>query len=250
MLIVEHSDGVALLTLDDPKRRNMLSAEMCAGIIAAVDAAEADPAIHALIVTGTAPAFCAGGGIDDLKDAAAGNDAAIHMVYRSFIRVADCTLPTIAAVNGPAVGAGFNLALACDMRIAADTASFDSRFLQIGLHPGGGHSWMLIRAVGWAAASRMLLAGRTVKADEARAIGLVEDVVAPATLREAALELARPMAATPRELLVRTKLTMRTAICASHAEIFAHETQEQAWSFGQPAFTELLARLEAKIASK
>jgi len=249
-LIIEHLEGVAILTLDDPRRRNMLSAEMCADIIAAVEAAEADPTIHVLVVTGSAPAFCSGGGLDDLKAAAEGNDAAIHAVYRSFMAVADCALPTIAAVNGPAVGAGFNLALACDIRIAAPTASFDSRFLQIGLHPGGGHSWMLLRAVGWAAASRILLAGKVVGSDEAQAIGLVSEVVDEAGLRNAALELAKPMATTPRELLLRTKMTMRSAATASHREIFAHETQEQAWSIGQPAFVELLARLQDKIANR
>lgn len=249
-LIVEHLEGVAVLTLDDPRRRNMLSAEMCAAMIEAVAAAEVDPTIHALVVTGTAPAFCSGGGLDDLKAAAEGHDAAIHAVYRSFMAVADCALPTIAAVNGPAVGAGFNLALACDIRIAATGASFDSRFLQIGLHPGGGHSWMLLRAVGWAAASRMLLAGKTVGSDEAKAIGLVSDVVEEAVLRQTALDLARPMATTPRELLLRTKATMRAAATVSHRETFAHETQEQAWSLGQPAFVELLARLQDKIAAK
>jgi enoyl-CoA hydratase len=90
--------------------------------------------------------------------------------------VAMSPLPTLAAVNGPAVGAGFNLALACDMRIASDTASFDTRFLNLGLHPGGGHAWMLLRAVSWAHASRLLLAGQSVDAHEAYRIGLVEAV--------------------------------------------------------------------------
>lgn len=247
MLRYDVRDGVAILTLDDPARRNILSGPLCRSMIAGVRQAEQDPTVHALIVTGEGKAFCAGADLSDLEAAARGEDAAVQTVYQSFIAVANCTLPTIAAINGAAVGAGMNLALACDMRIASDGALFDTRFLKIGLHPGGGHSWLLLRAVGWTQASRLLLGGRSVRGEEALSIGLVEQLVEPDALMTAALELAAPMVATPRELLLRTKASLRLAARSEHMTTFAHETAEQAWSLGEPAFTELLAKLKTVV---
>jgi enoyl-CoA hydratase len=241
LLQVDKADGVALLTLNDPGRRNMLSAPLCEALIDAVADANADPGIHAIIVAATPPAFCAGANLSDLEAAAQGDDRAVQTVYRSFMAVAESPLPTIAAVDGAAIGAGFNLALACDMRIAGERARFDTRFLKIGLHPGGGHGWMLLRAVGCAKASRLILAGQSLDAVEALAIGLVESVHPGEALLAEARALAAPMAATPRELLLRTKASLRLAERSTHGEAFAHETSEQAWSLGQPAFADLLA---------
>ncbi len=243
LLTTERREGALILTLNDPDRRNMLSYDLCAAISAAVADAVADERVRVLIVTGAGTAFCAGARLDDLEAAARGDDAAVQAVYRSFMAVADCPLPTIAAVNGAAVGAGMNLALACDMRIATDRALFDTRFLQLGLHPGGGHGWLLLRAVGWAKASHMLLGGQTLRGQAALAAGLVEELCAPDAMMERALEIAAPMLATPRDLLLRTKASLRLAVRSSHAEALAHETAEQAWSLGQPAFAELVAKV-------
>ena len=166
----------------------------------------------------------------------------LEAVYKSFMDVAMSPLPTLAAVNGPAVGAGFNLALACDMRIAGAEAVFDTRFLKLGLHPGGGHTWMLLRAVGWAHASRMLLAGQSVDAGEALRIGLVEAVVPGGALLDQSMRLLRATAAAPRELVVRTKATLRLAARSAHEAAFTHETAEQQWSLGQPGFAAAIAR--------
>ncbi|CAH0349225.1 enoyl-CoA hydratase-related protein [Sphingobium sp. CECT 9361] len=160
MLRVDKHGAARLLTLNDPKRRNLLSGDLCRAISAAVAEANADPDAKVIVITGAPPAFCAGANLDDLEQAAGGETDTLHAVYNSFMDVAQSALPTIAAVNGPAVGAGLNLALACDMRLASADALFDCRFLKIGLHPGGGHSWMLQRAVGWAHAARMLLFNR------------------------------------------------------------------------------------------
>jgi enoyl-CoA hydratase len=250
LLSIRRAGAVTILTLDDPKRRNILSLELCGALSAAVRAAEADEGVKALVFTGAAPAFCAGADLDDLKAAANGNTANVEAVYQSFIDVANCSLPTIAAVNGAAIGAGFNLALACDLRIASDEAMFDTRFLKIGLHPGGGHSWMLLRAVGWAEASRMLLLGKQIYAVEAARIGLVQSVATPARLLEAALELAGSADAAPRDLVLAAKATMRMAAHSSHRQTFEHETHEQLLSLGQPAFQELVSRLQANIGSR
>ncbi|HEX8581868.1 MAG TPA: enoyl-CoA hydratase-related protein, partial [Acidimicrobiales bacterium] len=140
----ETGDGVAVVVLDDPGRRNALTQAMVDGIVTAFDRLEVDGGIGAVIVTGAPPAFCAGA---DLGDLAGGTRQGLLAIYEGFLRVARSPLATVAAVNGAAVGAGMNLALACDVRLAGRSARFDTRFLDLGLHPGGGHTWLLRRAV-------------------------------------------------------------------------------------------------------
>ena len=241
--------ATALLTLNDPKRRNILSPALCRELSAAVADANADERLKVIVITGTAPTFCAGADLDDLQAAAAGKTEALHAVYRSFTDVANSSLPTIAAVNGAAVGAGMNLALACDMRVASEDASLDTRFLKIGLHPGGGHSWMLLRAVGWAEATRLLLLGQSVRAAEALAIGLVQRVVPAERLVEAALDWANGAGALPRELVVATKASLRLAAESNHATTFVHEAEAQMHSLHQPPFEELVRRLQISLAA-
>jgi enoyl-CoA hydratase len=245
-VISESRDGVAVITLNDPSRRNVLSGALCAALSEAVEAAGAAPDVRAIVITGAAPAFCAGADLNDLKLGAEGQMAPIEAVYKSFMDVAMSPLPTVAAVNGPAVGAGFNLALACDMRIASSEAVFDTRFLKLGLHPGGGHTWMLLRAIGWSHASHLLLAGQPVDAAEALRIGLVQAVVPGGELLERAVGTLRTTVAASRELVVRTKATMRLAARSGHEAAFAHETAEQTWSLTQPGFADSIARLRKR----
>lgn len=150
------TDSVAVLTLTDPKRRNVLSPEMVAGIGDAFDRAESDPSVRCVVLTGAGNGFCAGAELDTLFRAAEGDFGPVTRVYDGFLRVLRSPLLTVAAVNGPAVGAGMNLALACDLRIAGPTAFFDTRFAQLRLHPGGGHMWLLQRAVGGISARQRL----------------------------------------------------------------------------------------------
>jgi enoyl-CoA hydratase len=247
---IEARGSARVLRLNEPKRRNLLSAALCSALSAAIAEANADPDAKAIVITGAPPAFCAGANLDDLEAAVSGETATLHLVYQSFMDVANSKLPTIAAVNGVAVGAGFNLALACDMRLASQEARFDCRFLNIGLHPGGGHSWMLIRAVGWANAAQMLLLNRAMDADAAKAIGLVHDVVSAGSLLDCAVDLARLADALPRNLIVRTKQSMRIAAVSTHEATFAHENVEQLHSLHQPPFKELVLRLKGNIASR
>ena len=168
------TDRVAVLTLSHPARRNALNIALSALLAEAVQAAADDPGVGAIVVTGEDPAFCAGG---DLAELATAGPAQLKTVYAGFLALADCPLPTIAAVNGAAVGAGLNLALATDLRLAGPRASFDSRFLQLGLHPGGGYTWMAQRVLGPQGAAAMTLFGEAVDAAEAERIGLVHRVV-------------------------------------------------------------------------
>src|SRR6478752_1591585 len=149
---VDHHERVAVVTLVDRERRNAMTAGMVAEIVATFDELEADDGIGAVVITGEPPAFCAGADVAALGSLSTQRDDGerrqVSSIYEGFLRVLRSTLPTVAAVNGPAVGAGLNLALACDVRLAGTSARFDTRFLRIGLHPGGGHTWMLDRAVG------------------------------------------------------------------------------------------------------
>src|SRR5215213_10189958 len=156
-------DGVGTLTLNNPDERNTLTAPMVAEIVVAMDGFEADDSVGAVVVTGTPPAFCAG--------------ASLGNVYEGFLRIARSPLPTLAAVNGAAVGAGMNMALGCDVRIAAERARFDTRFLQIGIHPGGGHTWMFRRIAGPQATMAAVLFGEVLDGAEAERIGLVHRCV-------------------------------------------------------------------------
>ena len=137
------SDGVAHIVLDDPERRNVLSPPMVQEIADAYDAAERDGKVNCAVLSARGKAFCAGAELAVLEAAASGDFSGVENVYRGFLRVAGSPLPTIAVIDCPAVGAGFNLALACDLRIASAGAHFDARFTALRLLPGGGHVWLL-----------------------------------------------------------------------------------------------------------
>jgi enoyl-CoA hydratase len=223
-------DGVAEVTLDDPDRRNILSAELVNELTETFDDLERRADITAVVLTGAGPAFCAGAHLADLLAAADGDPAGVRRVYQGFDRVRRSPLVTIAAVNGPAVGAGLNLALVCDLRIAATNAWFDTRFLSIGLHPGGGHLRLLQQLVGPQTAAAMVLAGRRLDAAAALATGLVLSVTPEHELLPAAMELAGQVAAAPRDLVLLTKRSLQEEPNLSPAEALALEEERQLWS--------------------
>ena len=169
LVVTQVDNHVALIVINDPDHRNAVTTEISAQLSAAVQTAEADADVHAIVITGAGSAFCAGADLSALGDA---TTEGLRKIYAGFLALASCTLPTIAAVNGPAVGAGLNLALAADVRIAGPTAIFDSRFLKLGIHPGGGATYMLQRAVGPQVARAMLLCGMRFDADAAVRHGL------------------------------------------------------------------------------
>jgi enoyl-CoA hydratase len=246
---LEIVDRVATLTLDNPAERNTMTAPMVEEIVAAVDRVEADEGVGALVVTGAPPAFCAGANLGNLRTTGeAGGGSSLRTIYEGFLRVARCPLPTLAAVNGAAVGAGMNLALACDVRLAARRARFDCRFLQIGLHPGGGHTWMLRRIAGPEVAAAALLFGEVIDGAEAERVGLAYRCVDDEELLASAQEMAARAADAPRELSIVTKQTLQDmANVPDHAAAVDREIEPQVWSAGQPWFAERIAALQAKI---
>ncbi len=248
LVLLEISEGVATLTLNNPSERNTLTAPMVAEIIAAMEAAEADPLVGAVVVTGTAPAFCAGANLGNLAEATGDS---LGNIYEGFLRIARSPLPTLAAVNGAAVGAGMNLALGCDLRIAGKSAKFDTRFLQIGIHPGGGHTWMLRRIAGPQATMAAVIFGQVMDGAEAERVGLVHRCVEDAELLATAQAYARTAAAAPRDLVIATKATIQAmADVDDHPAAVARELEPQLWSTRQPWFAERLAALQSRISKK
>jgi enoyl-CoA hydratase len=241
-VLVQVENHVAVVTVNDPERRNAVTAEISAGLRAAVDAAEENTDVHALIVTGAGKAFCAGADLTALGEA---TEDGLRTIYDGFLAVANCALPTIAAVNGAAVGAGLNLALAADVRIAGPAALFDPRFQKLGIHPGGGATWMLQRAVGVQVARASLLFGMRFDAEAAVRHGLALDIAEDPVA--AAKELAAGPAAAPRDVVLATKASMRATANPGSIDLDQHsiavdtELKPQAASILSPEFAERLA---------
>ncbi len=254
----ERRSGVAVLTVSDPARRNALTLDLSDRLARAVAACDGDESVHAIVITGAPPAFCAGGDLNALAAAGASGSAAdLHRIYAGFLAVANAAVPTIAAVNGPAVGAGLNLALACDLRLVGPGASFDARFLQLGIHPGGGMTWLAQRVAGPQTAAAMALFGEPLDAQEAVRTGLAyrlvevdDDPRSPAAheaVVAAAVDLARRAAAAPRDLVIATKAALRaTAVMSEHADAVAYETGPQLASLGSEAFARTITAARSR----
>jgi enoyl-CoA hydratase len=244
---VERDGAVAVLSLNAPERRNALDLGMVDDIRSALDDLEADAGVGALVVTGEPPAFCAGADLSHLGES---RRTGLLEIYEGFLRVGRSPLPTIAAVNGAAVGAGMNLALVCDVRLAARSARFDTRFLQLGIHPGGGHTWMLHNITGPQTTAAALLFGEVIEGPDAERVGLVWRCVDDDDLRKTAVEMATRVADAPPGLVQRVKATMAGAPqIADHGTAVERELVDQVWSIGQPAFAERLAAMQQKISS-
>lgn len=213
---VERHDGVAVLTLDAPDRRNALTIAMAQSMIDTCDALDADPTVGAVVVRGAGGYFCAGGERGTL--AAAGEDPAapdaftgMGTIYRAFHRVGELQVPTIAAIHGGAVGAGMNLAFATDLRIVARDAKLASGFIPIGLHPGGGHGVLLGRTGARETTAALALFGERLTGEQAVTAGLAYEAVDADAVDARALELAAVPARDP-ELARRTTQSLRTEL--------------------------------------
>lgn len=209
-------EGVALLTLAAPDRRNALTPDMARSLIDACDTIDGDPAIGALVVRSLGHSFCAGAHRETLS--AVARDPALHeafndldVIYESFARVGRLKVPSVAAVAGHAVGAGVNLVLAADLCVIADDAKLIPGFLQLGIHPGGGHFTLACRAGGRGLAVAMGLFGEVVDAELAVKTGIAWNAVPRSDVEARALELAAKVAADP-ELARRATHVMRTEL--------------------------------------
>src|ERR1700743_3078899 len=206
-LSIEHESDVVTVRMNRPETRNALTdpgqmeefADLCSDL-------RRDASVKVMILTGVGKAFCAGGNIKDMRDRAgifAGSPYALRNNYRDGIQriplaLYELEIPIIAAVNGPAIGAGLDLACMCDIRLAAKSATFAESFVRLGIVPGDGGAWLLPRAIGLPRASLMAYTGDTIDAAQALDWGFVVQVTSDAELLEAAQSWARKIAANPR----------------------------------------------------
>ncbi len=210
--------AVVTLTLNDPDARNALSAQaQWDAVVDACDRAQRDPGVKCLILTGAGSAFCAGGNVKDMKNKsgiAAGTPYEIREGYRNGIQriplaLYNLDVPTIAAVNGAAIGAGCDLACMCDIRVASERAKFAESFVKLGIIPGDGGAWLLPRVVGMSKAAELTFTGDTIDAQQALACGLVSRVVPHESLMSEALALAARIAANSGPALRMAKRLLR-----------------------------------------
>ncbi|WP_192815056.1 MULTISPECIES: enoyl-CoA hydratase-related protein [unclassified Rhodococcus (in: high G+C Gram-positive bacteria)] len=251
LVAVEHSGGVATVTLRRPNSRNVLSAALVHAIGDTYDKLESDPRVRAVVLTGEGSAFCAGAELSTLEASASGDFDSVKEIYEGFLRVLHSPLVTIGAINGPAVGAGFNLALACDVRLAGESARFDTRFAALHLHPGGGHTWLLAKAVGQQQATLACLFGEVWDAQTARKHGLVAEVYPDNALLPAATSLARRLDDQNPDFTRLVTASIRGALTTpSHQQALESEARAQQWSAKQPEFLSGLRVIQDQIAAR
>ncbi|MDP3675305.1 MAG: crotonase/enoyl-CoA hydratase family protein [Novosphingobium sp.] len=237
ILLRDLVDNVLTLTLNQPQLRNPISEPATiAALIDAVTAADADMDVRCVILTGAGSAFSTGGNIQTMREGGGLNDPAPVRTRRNYrngiqrlpLLFEAIEVPVIAAVNGPAIGAGCDLACMCDIRIAGESAKFAESFVKLGIVPGDGGAWLLPRVVGFSMASEMALTGGMLDAQEALAAGLVSRVVPDAELLETARSLAARIAANPPHAVRMTKRLLREARLASLPTILEASAAAQA----------------------
>lgn len=216
-LIYRQTGAIVTLTMNQPEKRNPLTGNTAIEeLVTTCARINADASVRAAILTGAGSAFCSGGDVKNMRryfeddiDPAAIRDEYRNGIQRLALAVFHLEVPIIAAVNGPAIGAGCDLACMCDVRIAADTASFAESFVKVGIVPGDGGAWLLPRAVGMSRAAEMAFTGDAIDAAEALACGLVSRVVPAERLLEEAERIAGRIAKNPGKILRMTKRLLR-----------------------------------------
>jgi enoyl-CoA hydratase len=230
------NDGIRVMTLSNPAKRNALDPQMCQAMGDGVAAVAQDEDARVLVVVGAGDAFCAGADLPamfgDMDRAVGEIRADLAATYATFLGIRALKIPTVAAVVGPAIGAGLNVALSCDVVLAGPTATFGATFSRIGLHPGGGATSFLVEALGRQRAARVLLEGRTLSAQQALDGGLVESVV-DNPLDEAML-LASRIAGLEPELSRNIKQAVRLASSGPFEPVVLFESWAQASSAKGP----------------
>lgn len=196
-VLYDTQGGIGRLTLNRPENRNSMDAELLPAFREALARAQADRELRCLVITGTGKSFCAGA---DFKSALVDTEGRLpHEIFASlyepFLAVGDVPVPTVAAMNGHAIGGGFGLALMCDLRVARRDARYGANFARLGIHPGMATTYLLPRLVGLPRACELLFSGRLFDGDEALSMGLVNDTVAEAEVLPRAMALAEEIAA-------------------------------------------------------
>ncbi|MGH7556841.1 MAG: enoyl-CoA hydratase/isomerase family protein [Gemmatimonadota bacterium] len=250
-VLTTREGAVGVVRLNRPEKLNAFAGDMRDRIGDAVEELGADPAVRVLVVTGTGRGFCAGADVDYLRELVeAKNERDFEKLLRAGERVVTAIRkldrPVIAAINGPAAGGGANLALACDIRIMANTASIGQTFSRIGLHPDWGGTYFLPRLVGEPAALELMWSGRMVPAEEALRLGMVNRVVPADRLWSTALEWATELAAAPPLAVARIKRAVYASLDEDLADMLAVELESQLACFGSEDVRRGLAAFREK----
>jgi enoyl-CoA hydratase/carnithine racemase len=248
----EAGSGIAILRLNDPETRNAMSEKMAEEFHYHTSQLRLREGLRVVIITGQGKAFSGGGHLQMLlnktKLSELENRRLMEDFYRAFLSVRDLDVPTIAAINGHAIGAGLAFSLACDFRIACDVAKFGLNFVQIGLHPGMGSTYFLKQIVGPAHAAELLLTGKIINAAEAHEIGLVNSIHSEEAFWPAVISRAEQIAANGQEVTRQLKESLRLTCDASLAECLRREAACQGVNYGSEEFLErITAALEKRI---
>jgi enoyl-CoA hydratase/carnithine racemase len=259
MLRFERREHTVILTLDDPATRNALSGEEVFGAFErAVETINGDLSIRAAILTGAGTAFCSGGNVRNMREKKGmfgGTPQEIANHYRTGIQripraLFQLDVPLIAAVNGPAIGAGCDLACMCDIRLASQDAVFAESFVKVGIIPGDGGAWFLPRAIGYSRAAEMAFTGDPWNAQAALEAGLVSKVFPPAELLPEAFALANRIAVNPPQVVRWTKRLLRESLQARLDTILEMSANYQALAHHTADHTEALAAMLDKRPAK
>ncbi len=252
-LRVGDAEGVRTITLDRPKAFNSFNQELKAALLAALDDAATDSVVRAVMITGAGPAFCAGQDLKEHLALVAASDPRVGTTvaefYNPLVRaVTGMAKPVIAAVNGPAAGAGAGLAFACDLRVAAASATFSMAFAGVALSADTGASFVLPRLIGAGRASRMMLLGERVDAQEALRIGMVDMVTGDDELEPTARALAERLAAGPTTAYGWIKASLHHGAQSNLESTLAFEDRAQRECFASPDHHEAITAFVEKRA--
>jgi 2-(1,2-epoxy-1,2-dihydrophenyl)acetyl-CoA isomerase len=232
LVLREHAGAVATVTLNRPAALNAVYGEVFRELLSHLAAIDADSSIRVVVLTGAGRAFCAGGDVHFMAELMQRRDSEefariLGAGRRVITAIRHMTKPVIAAVNGPAAGAGANLAFACDLRVVSTTATFSQSFLKVGLHPDWGGTFFLPRLVTPNKACELFFLGESIDAEEALRLNIVNRVVAPEELEMATMELAERLRAAPPLALAAAKQAIYTSEAADLDEMLRYETEAQ-----------------------
>ena len=231
-IAVAEDNGIVTITLNRPDKLNAFIGHMRRDLAEALEHAGSDRSVRAVVITGAGRAFCAGGDVRFMAELMERKDSEefariLGAGRRVILAIRQMTKPVVAAVNGPASGAGANLAFACDLRIASTDATFSQSFLKVGLHPDWGGTFFLPRLVTPNKACEMFFLGEVIDAVEALRLGIVNQVVAPEELETATMQLAERLRAAPPIALAAAKQAVYASDAASLEEMLRYETEAQ-----------------------
>src|SRR6059058_5093052 len=249
-------DGVGLIRLNRPEKMNAIGAVTRAQLGEAIKQAERDDAIRVVVLTGSSRAFCSGADVTEMADGAGmrtpedvGN--VLRNEYMPMLtRLRTMPKPVIAAMNGPAVGIGASFALACDIRIGTPEAYLMEAFVNIGLAPDGGVSWLLPRLVGTGVAYEMFFTGKQLSAADAHRLGVINRLVPADRLEQEVRELAGQLAAQPKQAVAAAKRAVIHALTSTYEEAMEFESYLQEAQAASPEFAEGVQNFLARRAKK